>query len=134
MSRMVSLAPLSPAWVAGVAVLGLAYLPVCLWIAESMSSGFYVCGGGSRRGTSHTAARTLQAVAIRYSFDHSNCPSVPMLMQSGLLDEDANWTDPWDHPFRVTCAGNHVDVSSPGRDGIWSTRDDVTTRPRRGDG
>lgn len=58
-----------------------------------------------------------------------DCPSVEDLIANGVLDADNRTTDPWNQPWRISCEGGEISVSSDGPDGAESTEDDIRVPP-----
>lgn len=77
--------------------------------------------------TRQNALRIRSAVVMfRMNYAGDECPTVPVLVKSQILDEASKQVDAWEHPFVVTCAEDgSIKVSSAGPDGRIGTEDDI---------
>lgn len=83
----------------------------------------------AQKKTAQTDAKTLQTIVEGWKGDHpdrsSECPTLETLKADKSLKGDQNVNDPWSHPYRITCNGVEVSVSSDGPDGKPGGEDDI---------
>jgi hypothetical protein len=66
-----------------------------------------------------------------YWLDHPpECPTVPELIDAGIIDEDFRVTDPWGSSWDVQCSAPRIVVSSRGPDREAGTDDDIVAPDR----
>ena len=95
-------------------------------MASAVAVGVLHSWNEAKKRDTATRARTLQAVAVSYIFDHSDeCPSVADLERGQVLDPTTQHTDGWGHDFAITCDDATVHVKSGGPDGVLGTPDDI---------
>jgi len=77
--------------------------------------------------TTRESAQVIRRAASLYRMDHgSECPSLPVLVQSQMIDEASKTTDAWDTPISVECDDRgHITVVSAGPDKKMNTPDDI---------
>lgn len=78
--------------------------------------------------TTRESARAVRASVSLYRMQHAteDCPTLPMLIQSQLIDEASKTTDAWETPFAIECdERGGILVASAGPDKKLGTPDDV---------
>lgn len=81
--------------------------------------------GGARKSTAFNEARTVRNAVKAHALQHDGCPTVQMLIDDGVLDEDSPKQDPWGNAWRIRCEGTRVIVETDGPDRQRGTADDV---------
>jgi general secretion pathway protein G len=85
---------------------------------------------GAQQQTARTDTRTLVSVVETYRLsraDQTACPTVEELKANNALRKEQNINDPWGHPYKITCDGLQVGVTSTVPDGKPNTDDDIGT-------
>jgi len=102
---------------------------VLLSVASMAGGAAWAFGGSADRDRTEQAFRSAQIIrsaAESWRREHTQgCPTVSVLKHEAYLEPEATAHDPWGHRFRLNCSGDHVTVSSLGRDGKPNTEDDV---------
>lgn len=78
-----------------------------------------------------TDAAALERAATLFAVENpGECPTPESLVASQVLPDASRTLDPWAQPFRITCEGGDIGVSSAGPDRVHGTEDDVSAHGR----
>jgi general secretion pathway protein G len=82
---------------------------------------------GADASISTTSADTLRRGVIAWRLQHGgdDCPTRPVLIRDGVLDEGQKARDAWGTPLAIECDGERVRVRSCGPDRKPGTADDL---------
>lgn len=74
-------------------------------------------------------AEVVQEAATEWRGKHgaSKCPEIEDLARDDLITRPGGH-DSWGRPFKISCSGVSIAVTSAGNDGLFGTGDDVVAR------
>jgi hypothetical protein len=62
-----------------------------------------------------------------YLISHTACPTAAELLAANVVPDSVSTEDAWGTPFRITCGGGQITVTSAGPDQVFGTADDIVS-------
>jgi prepilin-type N-terminal cleavage/methylation domain-containing protein len=80
----------------------------------------------ARKLTAQSEVKTLRSAARLYLAQNPRkCPTVEILLEEGIIEDDTRTVDPWETPYIFHCSDSKVVAASAGPDKIEGTEDDL---------
>ncbi|MEN9578399.1 MAG: ral secretion pathway protein GspG [Pseudomonadota bacterium] len=104
---------------AALGIAGLLFGSATLWLGRAAED--------DQRGQAVKTAKELLGAASDFKRTKPDvgCPTISLLIHEERYDRSAPADDPWGGRYRIRCSAEDVEVLSAGKDGRFSTPDDI---------